>query len=393
MITILRKPARPQEDPREPPTDEAAREDVRRLTDLVRESVVSGIARRVLLLRLSALPEHLGRPHHRRLAHEALLPLTGADRARLFRLPNADLTVIWRGAAEPALQACLHALHHLFADDPGRVPVSDELPLILDLPKDAGRLLAEIEASLAPRETARPHPQHTLTPLDPSTLAALEKALAQVNMDRFVRRQRIYAAEPDGFVLAWERRCLAIDEIAETMVPGRSLRADPWLFRRLTRTLDRRLLALLCTPGELAGAGPFSLDLNVASLLAPEFLRFDAALPSGLRGEIVVNLRPTDILADPAAFLFARDFIRARGYRVALAGIDAAGLPLLPLPSLGLDLLLLRWSAALADAALPEPHRIVLCRADEPAALDWGKARGISLYQGRHAVLAARLRG
>jgi hypothetical protein len=179
------------------------------------------------------------------------------------------------------------------------------------------------------------------------------------------------------------------------MVPGRALRGDAWLFRRLTRTLDRRLLALLCAPGELVGAGPFSLDLNVASLLGPEFLRFDTALPSGLRGEIVVNLRPTDILADPAAFLFARDFIRARGYRVALAGIDAAGLPLLPLPSLRLDLLLLRWSAALADRdpALPEPHRIVLCHADEPAALEWGKARGVSLYQGRHAVPVARLRG
>ena len=57
---------------------------------------------------------------------------------------------------------------------------------------------------------------------------------------------------------------------------------DPWLFRRLTRTLDRRMLSLLASPGRIDVAyGPFALDLNVASLLSPEFLRFDASSAGG----------------------------------------------------------------------------------------------------------------
>jgi hypothetical protein len=128
----------------------------------------------------------------------------------------------------------------------------------------------------------------------------------------------------------------------------------------------------------LRGATPFSLDLNVASLLGPDFRRFDAALRSALRGTIMVALRPPDILADPAPFLFARDFVRARGYRQALAGIDAARLALFPLAALGLDLLLLRWSPALADETpiFPDPARIVLCSTDDAAALAWGQGRG-----------------
>ena len=44
----------------------------------------------------------------------------------------------------------------------------------------------------------------------------------------------------------------------------------------LTRTLDRRMLALLAEPQELRQAPPFGIALNVAALLGADFLRFDA---------------------------------------------------------------------------------------------------------------------
>ena len=280
------------------------------------------IARRALLLRLSALPEDLARPHHRRLAHEALLPLIDADRARLFRLPNADMVVVWRGMAEAALQTCLATLRYLFADEPGQPP--DALILLLDLPGDATRLANEAEASLHPRRTAPIRPPPRRTPLDPATLAALQAALARASIDRFLRRQRICEAGPDGFLPRWERRTVSIDEIGETMVPHRDLRADPWLLRCLTRTLDQRLLSLLAAPGELRGAAPFSLDLNVASLLGPDFLRFDAALPSSLRGTIMVALRPARHTGRPRR-LSVRARFRPRARLSARAGRHRRG--------------------------------------------------------------------
>ena len=138
------------------------------------------------------------------------------------------------------------------------------------------------------------------------------------------------------------------------LAPERDLRADRWLFRRLTRTLDRRMLALLAVPGEVRAAGPFGLDLNVASILSPTFLRFDAGLPAALRGQLVLDLSPADVIADPASFLFARDFARARGYRLLLRGITAGLLDAFPLRRTGLDLLQLRWS--------PSWRRLERCR-------------------------------
>jgi len=178
--------------------------------------------------------------------------------------------------------------------------------------------------------------------------------------------------------------------LSAELVPNRAVRADPWLFARLTRILDRRLLALLADPNELRNAGPFGLDVNVASVLAAEFLRFDSALPQGLRGRVTLGLLPGDILADPAAFLFARDFARARGYRLMLR-LDAADLlTVMPIDRLGLDLLQLHWSRQLLTVhpALLEPvaARVVLTLADSAESVSWGRVQGIRLFSGRAAA-------
>ena len=153
------------------------------------------------------------------------------------------------------------------------------------------------------------------------------------------------------------------------------------------------MLALLSAPRELRGAGPFSLNLNVRSVLSPEFLRFDAAMPSALHGHVMLDMLPADVLADPAAFIFARGFARARGYRLQLRNVTAALLPLLRLHRMELDFVQLRWSPALIgiDPALLQAGTAqwVLNQADDPAALQWGRDQGIGLFQGRAVAMTA----
>lgn len=99
-----------------------------------------------------------------------------------------------------------------------------------------------------------------------------------------------------------------------------------------------------------------------------------------------------DILADPEAFAFARDFTRMRGHRLMLRGITAALLPVAAGGRMEIDHVQLRWSPALAEAAArmlaplaAGPDSLVLARADTPEAVDWGRARGIRLFQGAAA--------
>jgi hypothetical protein len=358
------------------------------LTTLVRDCSVSGVQRRVLLLRADLLPPRLSREHHLRLAYEALDPLTGADRARRYDLTHGRLAISWRGEAPDRLRQALDSLEHLLMDAPLDAPTMPELARLFDLPKDGAALIAVAhtappnspDAAEALAVEAPPRP-----PLDLATLELIESRLVTANVARFARRRAVCRLGA-SFSIAWETRFLHVEELMATLCPGRNPYAEPWLFRRLTRMLDRRMLALLSSPPELRQAGPFSLNLNVGGVLSPEFLRFDAGLPANLRGHTVLDLHPADVMSDIPAFRFAAAFARARGHRIMLRGITPPLLALLDLPSLDLDFVELRWSPSLAGLDLAQLRagaaRWVLARAADDDAIRWGAGVGIGLFQG-----------
>lgn len=359
------------------------------LASLVHDCARSGVGRQVLLVRLDTLPPTLARSQQRRLARTALEGLTRVDRALLHDLPNGAVAVSWKGGAGAALDEAMAALLHAFETGRRAAPLS-QLISVFDLPQDGALLLSATGLpgeSDGPRVSAIREPLETLRS---AGLDGLERLLTSANLARFMRRRTICRQSEHGWDLAWEKRYLSMPEIAETLAPAHDITADAWLFRRLTRVLDRRMLALLGAPRELDGVPPFSLDLNVASILAPAFLRFDAALPVRLRNRVVLEVTLSDIIADPAAFSFARDFAHGRGYGVLLRGVTAGVLPLLGLGSLELDYVELVWSADLppvfagqavgGDGRLPE---WVLGDADTPAALAWAAEQKMSLVHGK----------
>ena len=380
-----------------------AGEDARELARLVAECTASDIPRSVLIVRLSSLPRGLAQPHHLRLARAALDPLTSADRARLFQLENQDLIAVWRGDAVAAVIASRKAITHLFADDaipPDASVRPGDLVEVLSLPADARPVLAAIEASIPPPPPPPVEPQSP--PLDLGRLAALEVSLQHADLARFARRRPVGVLEEAGapehwagnaaaadptLRLAWEKRVFSMEELGASLMPDRSPTADRWLFRRLSRTLDRRMLALLSHPEEVRRAGPFSLNLNVSSILGAEFLRFDETLPARLRGQVVLELSPGDVMADPASFLFAREFAQVRGYALALRGLTPILLKMFPRELVGVHWLRLHWTPELAARSAPlggiDPARVILGRVDSAAALAWGRAQGVTHFCGQ----------
>ena len=78
-------------------------------------------------------------------------------------------------------------------------------------------------------------------------------------------------------------------------------------------------------------------------------LNFDNSLKASSRGTVVVELQPIDIFSDMGAYMFARDFMRERGYRIALDGLNHQILQFIDREHLGFDLLKLFWSPEMAD--------------------------------------------
>lgn len=373
------------------------------------ECARAGVTREVLFLRLSLIPMRDFRPHYARLAESALERLGRADRARLYRLPGHDLALVWRDASSrDALErkvaktraislerATTAALRMLFSAAAVPLPPLAELLCRLRLPADAARLAALLSPAPEPaRSTAPERPA-----LDLAELRLVERALASADVARFARRSVIVARRGTSLVQVFDRRFLSLAEIGAELAPGRDLAADPWLLRRLSRTLDRRMLALLAAKGECRAARPIAFPIRVASLLSAPFLAFDRLLPGALRGRLLLELDPADIADDLAAFTFARDFVQTRGYRLILRAPDLALLAALPLAPLGLDFLALEFPALAARSPrtltglLPEPSQIILLSGisggygaqqmtpDEAAMFAWGEAIGATLFE------------
>ena len=361
------------------------------LSELVRTSAISGVQRRALLLRTDQLASMLSRPEQLKRAGNAVIPLEGADRSQRYDLPGGRIVISWKGEQAKLVEQAMDGLDRLLRENPIDAPPLHALAQLFELPAEGDQLLS---AAVAGLDMAEPDPVQALLeeaeplaapsqPLLPAELDRLEQSLAGADISRFARRRPVSYYNGRAAQLAWEERTLSIPELIDTVAPGRDARSDVWLFRRLTRILDRRMLSILSEPKELRAANPFSITLNVASVLSPEFLRFDAALPLGLRSRVVISFLPADIASDASAFAFARNFARGRSYRICLRAVSSALLPALDLAALDLDLIQLIWSHDLSTLpALPDAGktRWILGQPLTPEGIKWGVEQGITLF-------------
>ena len=349
----------------------------------MRQTQAAGVARRAVLLHMDRLPSGLAKPAHQRLARDAVAGLSLRDHAQSFELSRGRLAIVWRSKGQEEIASAMVALEHLIADLPhtAAVPLG-HIVSVFDLPDQAPWLL---DALVEPELQAPPSPDPALG-LDAALLGRLEEGLEQADLSQFLRCRPVVDIAPATPSLAWEDRTLRIADMAASLCPGRHLAEDTWLFRRLCRSIDRRMLTLLTGPRELTGSRPFSLRICVSSILSATFLAFDAALPAALRGHVVLRLEEADILADTMSFSFARNYAATRGYKLMAR---AGRLALLDHAAAALDYTEVTLSAAIqADPGLlPDRARLVLRGVNDEAQMAWARAHGCSRIKG--AVLAA----
>ena len=346
------------------------------LRGLVQQTVLAGASRRAALLHMDRMPPLLTKPHHQRLARTALSSLSDRDHAQTFELPRGRLAIVWRSRGPDDVTPSMQALELLLADLPnGQAVPLGQLISLFDLPDQAPWLLDNLDEPPAPAAA------HAQPGLDLPLLAQLEDILVHADLSPFLRWRPVMDLTRAGAAVAWEERSISLPDFVQTLCPGRTLEEGTWLFRRLARSIDRRVLALITGPRDLSGSRPFSLNIGVATILSPAFVAFDAALPAGLRGRVVLCLDPADILADAASTSFARNFAHARAYRLLLRD----GQPgLLDAAAAGLDYqeVALTPEVMAAPARLPARERLVLSHVDDAAHLAWARAQGCLLARG-----------
>lgn len=368
--------------------------------------------RRAVHLRLSALLPRHRRPHHVRTAVAGFDQHLPTADAQVFVLTNCDVFIVYVHACEDAVQREIARIRYLFSDDPLLADENEHggFAVGYDLETDFGafvtavrravrsghRMLPAADEATYARSRIRERQQRGQT-LTPDVLARIEAVLAQTDLSGLARRQTVCAIKgrnrPEP---RFRELYISIADLRDTVLPGADFTADPWLFRHLTKTLDRRVLTLLAAPEEAESRCDISININISTLVSEAFAAFENNLSAARRTAFIFEVQPADVFSDIEAFLFARDSIQEKGCRICLDGLTHADMDLYDVTELGVDLVKLIWDERMLEmddafrtrfrtfVEQAGPARLVLCRVDSRRAVEFGQAAGVALFQGRY---------
>ena len=396
---------------RSPDTNQpSSQEDL--LLDYVRPLEMHKEGRKAVQIHLSRLRPINRRDHHVRIAADSFENLIKGLLGQLFVLKNSDLFFIYKREAEPGVETAVQKVRVLFSDDPlleeedaagnrfstwydAETEFDRILQFVQGLADEEEKKEAEVRSKMDTR-TALKARQELGEPMTPEILARVETAMARADLSNLVRRQDACVLGPKGEPDSkFSELYISIKDLQETMLPGVNLTSNRWLFQYLTRTLDRRMLAMLGKTDHITISGDISFNLNVSTLLSQEFLGFDDNVPASRRGHMVVELHKLDIFADLGAYTFAREFVQERGYRICIDGLTHQTMSMIDRERLGADMVKLVWHPEMADRGeevqsevrsmiqRTGENRVVLCRCDDREAVDFGRSVGIAVFQGR----------
>lgn len=362
-------------------------------------------------IHLSKLQPHNRREHHIRIATNTFESLVRFFDGQLFVLKNNDIIFVARDVPVEKIDDAVLRLRYLFSEDPlaqyadqegGDVGfctwylLERDYPRFLALARHYYERSMIVHAEKRLQEAATGVPQAERKPATPAQIGKLEEALAHTDLANMIRNQPVCAyATGIPPKAIFHELYVSIAELEEALMPGVSLTTNRWLFQYLTLTLDKRMLSHLEREGQSLERA-FSINLNTSTVLSPEFHKFDQNISSNLRGRLVIELQKMDVFADMGAYLFARDYLHDRGYRVCLDGLTHLTLPYMDRDRLGLDMMKMYWSPELISLQNSDtfthlkenvgaggPTRIILTRCDNEEAIQLGQTMGINMFQGR----------
>lgn len=336
--------------------------------------------------------------------------------ARSFVLHNDDLVVVFNKNSHDEILSCLVKIRFMFHDDPLLKDADDLEEIgfarIFDTAGQKGELRALIKEVVqaplpeisdgakmpktVPVSVFNTSNKKVKRDLSPEMLAKVQKILSVADFSSFIRRQAICAiigkAAPQR---VFEEVYVSIPDLREMLLPDVDLTSNPWLFLSLSETLDKRVLETISRHDDGSLIGNFSVNINVSTILSDDFLAFDDNINVSMRSSIILELQLVDIFSDIKAFVLAKTFAQARGYKVCIDGITVDKLKYLNRTNLNCDLMKIIWHPSFMDVIREDRHfmdyinkaeraKMILCRIDEPQAVEVGNSLGINLYQGRY---------
>lgn len=321
----------------------------------------------------------------------------------IFVLYDYDIFVVCKNTELVKLKKLIFQLRYLYMDDPlaydDAGEDNEDFSKVFNLDKEWMSFFSAARSKLKALEADKPVRiiKTDLQVITPERLDEINATLGKYNIAPTLRQQPVCNVKANTLQVMFTETYVNIAALAKMLDVHVNLTSNRWLFKYFTNFLDVRVIELLEKMPSKYLRKPISLNFNVSTLLSEAFADFAEKLDEKTRKNIVIEIEVLDIFADMQAFQAARNFVQERGFRLCLDGMDALSFRQLDRNALGFDLAKMHWNADLKNDVNSEQNlrlkaaiddcgaaRVILCRCDSKAAIDFGKSLGISLFQGRY---------
>ena len=383
----------------------------RSLLDHIGRVANSRTGRFAVQIQLSKLKPHNRQVHHIRIASRSFDTLLNSTDSQLYVLSSGDLVLMCRNTKVDEVDAVLERLRNLFRADPlaarGRLPDGTEFSTWFDFEVDFEAFVDLVRGLEAASRRAKPGRREDASAgtgqdssfagkaLDPFSLAKVEESLQRLRIGEILREQAAVIIGADGTEqILFMEKYVSIADLQKQVAPEFNLVSNPWLFQQLTETLDRRVLVALLRETFADLRYDISVNLNVKTVMSRDFQQFDQAVAEATP-RVLIELQQIDVFSDINNYTAARTYLKDRGYRVVIDGLNPLSLQYYNPGLLDADLYKVSWTMNYVDIESAKENddirglvesigteRFILARTDAESAVRWALALGIRRFQG-----------
>jgi len=238
-------------------------------------------------------------------------------------------------------------------------------------------------------------PKSVVPEMGPMQLDKLERNLLTMDMFNMIKQQNMCVVMNNiAPEIIYTKKYFSLKEINKSVLPDYNIEGDKWLFQRLTKTFDIKMMKTLVEYQSFPDHF-LSINMNVASILTKEFDQFIAKQKQMSEMPIILEISLFDIMSDLAEYYIAQAKLKSLDCKICICRMDIQSLYVLDRELINVDFLKIRWNktyiSKLSDEeknkisnaiATQGKMRVVMSDCDSQNAITFGNNLGIVMFQG-----------
>ena len=238
-------------------------------------------------------------------------------------------------------------------------------------------------------------PKSVVPEMGPMQLDKLERNLLTMDMFNMIKQQNICVVMNNiAPEIIYTKKYFSLKEINKSVLPDYNIEGDKWLFQRLTKTFDIKMMKTLVEYQSFPDHF-LSINMNVASILTKEFDQFIAKQKQMSEMPIILEISLFDIMSDLAEYYIAQAKLKSLDCKICICRMDIQSLYVLDRELINVDFLKIRWNktyiSKLSDEeknkisnaiATQGKMRVVMSDCDSQNAITFGNNLDIVMFQG-----------